>query len=125
MAMSDLATQLVEQAKEYQGKSQGEQEYLLAMALADIQSEGTVPDLGPRDFWIRARDDLVRQILHQRVAVQGVAGVAAQQVAMWADSGDFSSVRFQIALAILTAMVTDAVLNAAGGGGSDENNQST
>ena len=108
----DLSTALAEQAKEYQGKPLGEQEYLLAMALADIQSEGLVPNLGPRDFWLRARDEMVRQILQQRVAVKAVTGVAAQQVASWAASGGMGAVRFQVALAILTAMVTDSVLNA-------------
>ena len=108
---------------EYRGKDPDEQEYLLALALDKARDDEQIPDLGAKDFWLRAKDSLVRRILEQRVAVQAVVGTAVQQVYGWSTSHDVDSLVYRVPLAILTAMVTDAVLDAirAGrsGGGDD------
>jgi hypothetical protein len=110
------AAQLAELSTQYQGKGIGEQEYELALALVQIEEETQIPDLGPKDFWVRVREDLVRRVIEQRVAVEATAVVAADQVLRWANSGGIDSVRYEIPLAILTAMVVDSVIRGIRGG---------
>lgn len=118
------AQQLAELSKGYQGKESGEQEYELAMALVDIGSGNQIPDLGPRDFWLRLRDELAGKVIELRVAIGATAVVAAQQVLVWADSSGLSSVLYEIPLAILTAMVVDSVINSMAGGNKNDKNPS-
>jgi hypothetical protein len=109
------AEQLAELSKRYQGKEPGEQEYVLAMALVDIGSSNQIPDLGPKDFWLRLRDEVAGRVIELRVAISATAVVAAQQILVLADSRGLSSVLYEIPLAILTAMVVDSVINAMDG----------
>src|SRR5690348_277323 len=95
------AEQLAELSKRYQGKEPGEQEYELAMALVDIGSSHQIPDLGPKDFWLRLRDEVAGRVIELRVAISATAVVAAQQILVLADSRGLSSVLYEIPLAIL------------------------
>jgi hypothetical protein len=115
--LDGATTELAELSEQYRGKSPGEQEYELALALSRIGDEDRIPDLGPKDYWLRVRDNLVRKIIEQRVAIGAVAVVAAEQVALFAGDGGLNFVLYRIPLAILTAMVSDAVIDAMGGDG--------
>jgi hypothetical protein len=110
------AAQLAELAAPYRGKEPGEQEYELAVALARAGGENQTPDLGVKDFWLRVRDDLAGKVVALRVTIEATAVTAADQVLRWAAGprGVGSSLVYEIPLAILTAMVTDSVINAIG-----------
>ena len=114
------AEQLVMLSKPYQGKDSGEQEYELAVALVQVGEGTQIPDLGPKDLWLRIRDELARKVIEQRVLLEATGVVAAGQVLTWADSGGLDSVIYQVPLAVLTAMVIDSVINAMGGDNEDD-----
>jgi hypothetical protein len=110
------AAQLADLAKRYQGEDLGQLEYELAMALARIGDAGQIPDLGPKDYWLRVRDNLVKRVVEQRVAIEATAVVVADLVLNWAASSGLEYMVFQVPLAILTAMVIDSAISAIGKG---------
>jgi hypothetical protein len=106
------AEQLAELSMPYRDMKYGEQEYELAVTLAGIGERTPVPDLGLKDTWERVRDNLAKKVIEQRVVVEATAIAAAEQVLTWAGSNDLHTATFQIPLAILTAMVTNSVIDA-------------
>jgi hypothetical protein len=106
------AAELAELSTPYQGKGLGEQEYELALALVRIGEENQTPDLGVKDFWLRARSDLVGKVVELRVVVDATAVAAADQVLREATSSGLDAMVYQIPLAILTAMIIDSVISA-------------
>lgn len=104
--------ELVELSKPYRNMEYGEQEYELAVTLAGIGERTPVPDLGPKDVWQRVRDNLATKVIEQRLALEATAVAAAEQVLTWAGPNDLHTATYQIPLAILTAMVTNSVIDA-------------
>ncbi len=110
----DRAALLAASAEEYRGIGLDEQKYRLAMAVAraEVESETQIPDLGAKEFWRDARESLVKQTLGMRIVVKAVAVTVAMQVIEFAEDAGLSFERYRVALAVLTAMVVDAVLDA-------------
>lgn len=110
------AEHLAELSMPYRDKEPGEQEYELAVSLVRIGEITPAPDLGPKDFWLRVRDNLAEKLIEQRVAVETTGVAAAGQVLAWASSNSLDAAIYQLPLAILTAMVIRSVIDAMGGG---------
>jgi hypothetical protein len=110
-----VVAQLAELSTPYRGKDPSAQEYELAMALVHVE-ESQIPDLGAKDYWLRVRNNLVKKIVEQRVAIEATSVVAADMVLKWAASSGLDYMVFQVPLAILTAMIIDSAISAIGKG---------
>ena len=118
--MSELtAANLADLAEPFLGKSAGEQEYELALALVRVGEPERAPELGLEDLWLRARDDIAARLSSQRAQVAAITAhvvseatiaAAADQVLQWASAAGLNSDVYRFPLAVLTAMAVDKAI---------------
>jgi len=78
-------------------------------AIAGLEADGTPHRGVDREFWRGTRERLVSKVAAQGDVAVATAGVAAAEVAAWADDVGLDLAEYRIPLAIMTALVVRSV----------------